>query len=156
MIYKKVLCVGLYDNGLSLLLKLLCKKKEAVKFVRSVGIDDHAHKELSSSKSVIAMALELGFVIAYHNPAHASIIKDAKRSNLTVIYHQPTHISTVKNITLFDLIVTPYRFVYDQLIERYAIDAEKVRLICHPDGIDITTNFAQAYPLLRSWVDSNL
>ncbi|MFA5986961.1 MAG: hypothetical protein WC819_06470 [Parcubacteria group bacterium] len=156
MTYKKVLCVGLYDNGLSLLLKLLCKKKEAVKFVRSVGIDDHARKELSSSKSVIDIALELGFVIVYHKPIHPSITEDAKKSNLTVLYHQPTHISTIKNINLFDMIITPYRFVYDQLIGRRAMNAEKVHLICHPDGIDIATSFAQAYPLLRSWVDSHL
>ena len=155
MTYKTVLCVGIYDNGLSLLLKLLLKKKPVVKFVKSSGVNDLAHNELSPSKSVIKIALDLGFVLVQYDPAHPKTIKDAKAKNHTVIHHRPKHISAIKDLTVFDLIVTPYRSVHDQLLERRGIDPKKIALINHPTGVDLRIRFEESYPILRSWVDQN-
>jgi hypothetical protein len=153
MEHRKVLCVGLYDSGLSLLLKLLLEQKKTVKYVRSAGIKYYAHTGLPPSKAVIDIAFDLGFIITSQNPSHHGIIKDAERQKKKVFYHIPAHVSKIESFKFFDAVITPYRTVYNQLIERYGVDPKALMMIKNPDGIAVKTGSAEAYPLLQTWVE---
>ncbi len=154
---KKALCVGLYDNEYSLILKLLLIKKGIFTSVLSVGIDRHAHNELDSSQAVKNIALDLGFVLVQHTPAHHNTIKEAKKNGHIVFHHQPTYISEVADIIdTFDAIFTPYRSVHDQLIEKYGADPTKISIICSPAGIKTGTSLTVTYPQIHMEVQQNV
>lgn len=156
MQYKKVLCVGLYDNELTLLLKLLLKKRRDIKFVKSVGIDDYARRELHPSSFVIETALSLGFMIVRHDPIHPAIMQEAERSRFMVIRHRPRHIAVIRDISAFDLIITPYLSVFTHLQKRYGTDIQKSLLINNPSGIRIDLKASEKFSILQSWTENNL
>lgn len=151
----KILCVGLYDNGLSLLLKLLIKKKlgEAKLLIKSVGINDHAHNEFPVSRATLQIAEELGFMITPQLPTHPSIKREAKGKNMELFHHLPTHISKFRKLELFDEIITPYAMVRNDLVEKLGVDQNKVFLINCPRGISTSVEVTEAYHQMKKWVE---
>lgn len=154
--HKNIICIGLYDNELTLLLKLLLTKKYDFCSICSAGMDDYAHKQLKFLPSVVTIATQLNFVLCRNTPIHPSIIKEAARENLTTITHQQSPISQFKDLSIFDLIITPYQHVYDRLLKRQDVDEKKLLLICNPYGIKPDMPIPEAYQLLHTWVENSL
>lgn len=150
-----VLCVGLYDNAFTIILKLLCAEKFGLKNVASAGIDDYAHKEIPTSLSIKKACRDLGFILCHHTPVHPKTLTHATNNNCIAITHNPRHIYMCKDVSNFSLIATVYKNVYEYLRNRSDVNSHKLHLICSPAGINPTVTTAEAIVMMRSWIHKN-
>lgn len=143
----RTLCIGLADNELNVLLRILLAKKHGIITVSNAGIDSYAEKQLPVTSSVEEAAVDLGFLLYRHSPPHNSIVNDAKERGLVAIHHLPTHINDLK-LGKFVRFFTLYSSVFDQWQERIP----GLRLICDPDGVKPGTKTCEALPQIQSWI----
>ncbi len=151
--HKKILCVGLFDNELNLLLKLLLMKKFGIDAVQSAGTDQYAHRGLEIKTSVREIAKQIGFVICGDNALQKKLNAKKHETGLTAIVHEQTHITKIRDLSIFDLVITPYESSYKKILERHNREPEKIRLIgdIRPD-----MPISQSFEIAQSWIQENL
>lgn len=151
--YERILCVGLFDNELNVLIKLLLMKRFSIDTVQSAGTDRYAHRGLEIKTSVREIAMQLGFLIC-HDPALQEKL-NAKKSEtgLVAITHDQTPLTKIRDLSLFDLVITPYESSYRKLLERHDNEPKKIRLI---DNIKPDMSIPHAFEIARSWIQENL
>lgn len=151
--HEKILCVGLYDNDLNLLIKLLLMKRFGINAVQSAGTDRYAHRGLEIKTSVREIATQLGFLICRDPALQKKLNAKSSGTEPIAVVHNQTHITKIRDLSAFDLVITPYESSHRKLLERFDHVLQKVRLI---DNIKPDMSIPHAFEIARSWIQKNL